>query len=47
MVLSSGVWNCWAPSRPLDAEGFSRFIDEVEGMILQGLVLLYPLPPSR
>ena len=43
-VWSYGVWYCCAPARPRDAAVFSRFNEVIEGKILRGLVLLYPLP---
>ena len=44
-VGSYDVWDCCAPSLPLDTAAFSRFESQGEGMILRDLVLLCPLPP--
>ena len=45
-VWSYGFWYCCAPSLPLDTAVFYRFDGEAEGLVLRGLVLLCPLPPS-
>ena len=45
-VWSYGVWFCFAPSLPLDTNVFPPLDGGVEGMVLRGLVLLCPLPPS-
>ena len=45
-VLSYGVCYRCAPSLRLDTAVFSRLGGGEEGMVLRGLVLLCPLPPS-
>ena len=45
-VLSYWLWYSCEPSRPLEAAVSPAFFDGIEGMILQGQVLLCALPLS-
>ena len=45
-VWSYGVWNCCAPSLPLDTAAFSRVDGGAQALVLRGRVLLCPLPLS-